>query len=104
MTKNEQDGLGDQLFNTRLGESRDVVGATKGEFVAPPEELMKEIEEVLPAQEDFWRPPARFGSVPVEANPLGWDSRRGYNKLYPQVMLPARFKRILAVKVYGQDT
>lgn len=33
-------------------------------------------------------PPVRFGSVPVEKEPLGWDRRRGFRKLYPQVMLP----------------
>lgn len=24
---------------------------------------------------DFWRPPARFGSIPVEKEPMGWDRR-----------------------------
>ena len=66
-------------------------GPTKGEFVPPPDvSSTEEIEEALPEQEEFWRPPARFGSVPVEANPLGWDSRRGFRKLYPQVMLPTQ--------------
>ena len=27
--------------------------------------------EPLPHEEEFWRPPARFGSVPVDAEPLG---------------------------------
>ena len=44
--------------------------------------------EPLPEQEEFWRPPVRFGSIPVDAEPLGWDSRRGYQKLYPRVQLP----------------
>jgi DNA modification methylase len=30
----------------------------------------------------------RFGSVPVEKEPLGWDRRRGFRKLFPQVALP----------------
>ncbi len=91
MAKRKQDGLGDELFGTRLGEARDAIGPFKGEFVPPPDVSdRKEIEEALPDQEDFWRPPARFGSIPVEANPLGWDSRRGYYKLYPQVMLPTQ--------------
>jgi len=91
MAKGKQEGLGDELFGTRLGESRDATGPTKGEFVPPPDVSSKEeIEEALPEQEEFWKPPARFGSVPVEANPLGWDSRRGFRKWYPQVMLPTQ--------------
>ena len=89
--RKKQGGLGDELFGTRLGEWRDASGPTKGEFVPPPDVSDKEeIEEALPEQEEFWRPPARFGTVPVEANPLGWDSRRGFRKLYPQVMLPTQ--------------
>ena len=67
----------------------EVVGPLKGEFIAPP--VMADTDErtdALPAQEEFWRPPTRFGSVPVEKAPLGWDHRRGFRKLFPQVMLP----------------
>ena len=46
--------------------------------------------EPLPEQEEFWRPPARFGSVPVEAEPLGWDRQRGFTKHYPRVDLPTQ--------------
>lgn len=64
-------------------------GPVKGDFVAPPEgEERDERADALPAQEEFWRPPVRFGSVPVEKEPLGWDRRRGFRKLFPQVMLP----------------
>jgi len=91
MAKGKQEGLGDELFGTRLGEFRDASGPTKGEFVPPPDVPgTAEIEEALPEQEEFWRPPVRFGTVPVEANPLGWDRRRGFRKLYPQVMLPTQ--------------
>ena len=91
MTKGEQKGLGDELYGTRLGEFRDASGPVKGDFVPPPDvSSTEEIEEALPEQEEFWRPPARFGTVPVEANPLGWDRRRGFRKLYPQVMLPTQ--------------
>ena len=64
-------------------------GPQKGDFIAPPEiEERDERADALPAQEEFWRPPTRFGSVPVEKEPLGWDRRRGFRKLFPQVMLP----------------
>ena len=64
-------------------------GPAKGDFVAPPEgEEGDERADALPAQEEFWRPPVRFGSVPVEKEPLGWDRRWGFRKLFPQVMLP----------------
>ena len=46
--------------------------------------------EALPPQEEFWRPPVRFGSVPVETEPLGWDRRLGFLKLYPRVNLPTQ--------------
>jgi DNA modification methylase len=63
-------------------------GPLKGDFIAPPVEERDEREDALPAQEEFWRPPTRFGSVPVEKEPLGWDRRKGFRKLFPQVMLP----------------
>lgn len=44
--------------------------------------------DALPQEEEFWRPPTRFGSVPVEKEPLGWDRRKGFRKLYPAVSLP----------------
>jgi DNA modification methylase len=64
-------------------------GPVRGDFVAPPEIVdVDERADALPAQEEFWRPPTRFGSVPVEKEPLGWDRRKGFRKLFPQVMLP----------------
>ena len=65
------------------------IGPVRGDFVAPPEIVeVDERADALPAQEEFWRPPTRFGSVPVEKEPLGWDRRKGFRKLFPQVMLP----------------
>jgi len=91
MADKKQGGLGDELFGTRLGELRDSTGPVKGEFVPPPDVSGKEeIEEALPEQEEFWRAPVRFGSIPVEKEPLGWDRRRGFHKWYPQVMLPTQ--------------
>jgi hypothetical protein len=91
MVQRRQTGLGDEPFGTRLGELRDSAGPAKGEFVAPPE-ITDEDEraDTLPEQEEFWRPPVRFGSIPVESTPLGWDRRRGFRKFYPQVMLPTQ--------------
>lgn len=66
-------------------------GPQKGDFVAPPiVEEKDEAPDALPAQEEFWRPPVRFGSVPVEKEPLGWDRKKGFRKLFPQVMLPTQ--------------
>jgi DNA modification methylase len=66
-----------------------ISGPLKGDFIAPPELAEgDERADALPQQEEFWRPPVRFGSVPVEKEPLGWDRRRGFRKLFPQVMLP----------------
>jgi DNA modification methylase len=66
-----------------------VTGPTAGEFIAPPPVLEQdEPGNALPVQEEFWRPPVRFGSVPVEKEPLGWDRRRGFRKLFPHVSLP----------------
>src|SRR5689334_23261341 len=70
-------------------ETEGIKGPAKGDFIAPPDVVeTEESSEALPQQEDFWRPPVRFGSVPVEKEPLGWDRRKGFRKLYPQVMLP----------------
>ncbi len=67
----------------------EVSGPVKGDFIAPPEASeTDEREDALPRQEEFWRPPVRFGSVPVEKEPLGWDRRRGFRKLFPHVPLP----------------
>ena len=44
--------------------------------------------EPLPQQELFYRAPARFGNVPVEAEPKGWDRRHGFRRHYPLVNLP----------------
>lgn len=66
-------------------------GPKKGEFLAPPTFVdADERLDALPAQEEFWRPPTRFGSVPVEKEPLGWDRKRGFRKLFPQVLLPTQ--------------
>jgi len=65
------------------------IGPVRGDFIAPPEiEDVDERSDALPQQEEFWKPPTRFGSVPVEKEPLGWDRRKGFRKLFPQVMLP----------------
>jgi DNA modification methylase len=64
-------------------------GPVKGEFIAPLEvDGADEPGVELPQQEEFWRPPVRFGSVPVEKEPLGWDRRRKFRKLFPDVSLP----------------
>ena len=49
-----------------------------------------DVQTPLPQQEEFWRPPARFGSIPVEAEPLGWDRQQGFRKHYPRVDLPTQ--------------
>ena len=73
----------------KTGNEEMPIGPVKGDFIAPPDvEERDERADALPAQEEFWRPPTRFGSVPVEKEPLGWDRRRGFRKLFPQVMLP----------------
>ena len=48
------------------------------------------VTESLPQQEEFYRAPARFGSIPVEAEPKGWDRRQRFEKHYPGVNLPTQ--------------
>jgi len=64
---------------------REEIRGQDTEFVMP--EVEEPIEK-LPEQEAFWRPPVRFGSVPVEKEPLGWDRHKGFRKLFPPVRLP----------------
>ncbi|MFQ3611731.1 MAG: site-specific DNA-methyltransferase, partial [Fimbriimonadales bacterium] len=67
------------------------VGPEKGEFIAPPPLEDKDVaSDALPTQEEFWRPPVRFGTVPVEKEPLGWDRKKGFRKLFPQILLPTQ--------------
>ncbi len=81
MARKEQTGLGDELFGTPMAAARDAAGPAKGEFVAPPDVPdTDEPADALPREEEFWRAPVRFGSIPVEGNPLGWDGRRGFRK------------------------
>jgi len=65
-------------------------GPDRGDLIPPPalNPDAEERKDALPKQEDFWKPPTRFGSVPVESEPLGWDRRRGFRKLFPAVYLP----------------
>lgn len=68
-------------------------GSLKGDFIAPPEiEDQDERAAALPEQDAFWHPPVRFGSVPVEKEPLGWDWRQGFRKLFPRVRLGLPFQ------------
>jgi DNA modification methylase len=68
-----------------------LAGSAKGDFVPAPTIVdQDESPQALPSQEAFWRPPVRFGSVPVEKEPLGWDRRRGFRKLFPVVSLPTQ--------------
>ena len=46
--------------------------------------------EPLPQQDALWRAPARFGNVPVDAEPKGWDRQRRFEKHYPRVDLPTQ--------------
>jgi site-specific DNA-methyltransferase (adenine-specific) len=55
-------------------------------YISPTDD--EERVEALPQQEEFWRPPVRFGTIPVEKEPLGWDKRKGFYKLFPRVSLP----------------
>ena len=48
------------------------------------------IAEPLPQQEEYWQAPARFGSVPVDAEPKGWDRYQGFRKHYPRLDLPTQ--------------
>lgn len=57
---------------------------------ADPEPQDAAIPEFLPQQEEFYRAPARFGSIPVEAEPKGWDRRQRFEKHYPRVNLPTQ--------------
>ena len=91
MARSKQEESADDVVGSRADELRDTSGPVKGEFVPPPDMSdREETAEALPEQEQFWRAPVRFGSVPMESTPLGWDPRRGFRKWYPHVMLPTQ--------------
>jgi DNA modification methylase len=73
-------------------------GKTKG-AVPELEEFIQEgplIEEpeitALPVQNEFYRVPRRFGSIPVDELPLGCDQKKQYYGVYPRISLP--FQRV----------
>ena len=57
---------------------------------ASPEPTDAEVFEQIPQQEQFYRAPARFGNIPVEAEPKGWERRQGFRRHYPLVNLPTQ--------------
>ena len=65
-----------------------LVGPNKGDSLASSAPEDGPAPESLPDQEEFWRPPVRFGSVPVEKEPLGWDRQQRFRELFPFVSLP----------------
>jgi len=50
------------------------------------EELVPKIE--IAFQKEFFKIPRRFGSIPVDEIPLGFDPEKQYYKLYPRIALP----------------
>ena len=50
----------------------------------------EDVLDSLPQQEEFYRAPVRFGSIPVEAEPKGWDRSQKFLKHYPLVRLPTQ--------------
>ena len=50
-----------------------------------------EAQVELPDQEQLFRAPARFGNVPVETPPKGWDPKNpGFRNHYPVINLPTQ--------------
>ncbi len=57
---------------------------------------IQDLDVEIPKQEDFYQLPARFGSVPIDEAPLGWEveTRRRETKItkfehaYPRIYLP----------------
>jgi DNA modification methylase len=100
----DQERLADELFGTPMAEAG--VGPVSGHRVreaitnARPGDLVPaaraqgadapDDDTTIPDQEEFYRSPVRFGSIPVEQAPLGWDRRQKFNKLYPYVSLPTQ--------------
>src|SRR3989338_844682 len=58
-------------------------------------------EPEIPVQEEFYQMPTRFGNVPVDKAPLGWDEQRRFEKVYPRVSLP--FQQIERVSFGHQE-
>ncbi len=45
-------------------------------------------QPILPAQPNVFQMPRRFGHVPVDEAPLGWDREKRFEGIYPRVELP----------------
>lgn len=98
-------GLGDELFGTPMANAglgavtghrgrNGAVNAKPGDLIPASRSADAILEDGddtgIPDQEEFFRSPARFGSIPVDKEPLGWDRRQKFNKLYPFVSLPTQ--------------
>jgi DNA modification methylase len=101
----DKSGLGDELFGTPMADAglgpvsghvvREAAANAKPGDLIPPlrsgDGILEDGDDTgIPDQEEFFRSPARFGSIPVDKEPLGWDRRQKFNKLYPFVSLPTQ--------------
>ncbi|MGD0976883.1 MAG: site-specific DNA-methyltransferase [Minisyncoccia bacterium] len=70
-----------RLQKNAVKDEVNIQNQTNGSFVVPD-------EPEIPVQEEFYQMPTRFGNVPVDKAPLGWDEQRRFEKVYPRVSLP----------------
>ena len=55
------------------------------------DQIDDDLQVDLPDQEKLFRAPARFGNVPVETPPKGWDPKNpGFRNHYPVINLPTQ--------------
>jgi DNA modification methylase len=91
MSENPSTPPGDALFATP---ESDILAAQPGDLITGSRDADPTTPDAdktdIPEQEEFYRSPARFGSVPVDDFPLGWDRRLKFNKVYPYVSLPTQ--------------
>ena len=66
------------------------------------EKIEEHIEKTeLPKQYEFYKIPARFGSIPVDTLPLGCDPEKQYLGHYPRITLPLQKVKTIS---FGHST
>lgn len=75
-----------------MGKNKNSIQPKVSEYLREAEkeisESQEEVKIEIPDQPEFFKTPVRFGSIPVDKEPIGYDKENQYNKLYPKISLP----------------
>ncbi len=78
--------------NMKNNEGSQKTSFKMGEYLRESEKEIEQKEEEInieiPEQPEFFKTPTRFGNIPVDKIPEGYDEKEQYRKIYPKISLP----------------